>query len=56
MGSLDKRLEDLEHQLGNPKPVRINVVQEGPEAREHEEEPLYTFVLQPFEEGESDGA
>jgi hypothetical protein len=50
VASLDKRIENLEHQLGDPKPIRISVVQEGPEGREHEEEPLYSFVLQASEE------
>jgi hypothetical protein len=47
VGSLDKRIENLEHQIRGPKPVRINVVQEGPDGREQEEEVLYSFVLQP---------
>ena len=55
MGHLNKRIENLERRIGNPKPVRINVVQESPEGREHEEEPLYSFVLQPSGDEESGG-
>jgi hypothetical protein len=50
VANLDKRIENLEHQLRGPKPVRINVVREGPEGREGEEEALYSFVLQPSED------
>ena len=55
MGGLDKRLEALAHRIRGPKPVRINVVQEGPPGREREEEPLYSFVLQPSEDEDERG-
>ena len=48
MGSIDKRLENLErHVASTQRPVRIDVVQEGPRGREGEVEPLYSFVLDP---------
>ena len=55
MGSLDKRIENLEHQLRGSKPVHINVVQEGPEGREREEELLYSVMLQPSEDERGEG-
>lgn len=48
MGSIDKRLENLERRVeATRRPVRINVVQEGPKGREREVEPLYSFILNP---------
>lgn len=41
MGSIDRRLEELERRLGGGEPVRINVVREG------KEEPAYSVVLTP---------
>jgi hypothetical protein len=41
MGSIDRRLEDLERRFGGGEPVRINVVREG------KEEPAYSVVLMP---------
>jgi hypothetical protein len=41
------RVKRLERCFGGKEPVRINVLQEGPEGREDELEPLYSFTLNP---------
>jgi hypothetical protein len=64
MGRIGKRLETLERHveatLSGARPVRINVVQEGPKGKEDEVEPLYSFILSPSGDekpkGSPDGA
>ena len=52
MGSLDKRIEDLERRAGDQRQsVEIRVMQEGPPGREHEAEYLYSIISEPAEGG-----
>ena len=37
MGSLDKRLGDLERRMGRPQPVVLVLMEDGPPGREREE-------------------
>ena len=57
MGSLDKRLEDLERRVGSPQPVVIVLMQDGPPGREREEAvEVGRFTLYPTEDEESGGS
>ena len=52
MGSLDKRIENLERRAGERRrPVEIRVVQDGPPGREHEAQYLYSIISEPAEGG-----
>jgi hypothetical protein len=37
VGSLDKRIEDLERRVGSPQPVVLVLMEDGPPGREREE-------------------
>jgi len=37
MGSLDKRIDNLERRMGSPQPVVIVLMEDGPPGREREE-------------------